>query len=120
LLVIATFLHGCAAFEGQVDCPSLDLKATKLAAEKDLDEAAKAFDQAIASCPRDASRLTSRGVLYAAMGHREKAAETLNEAVSVAQERGDACRADLAKAELAVINGSPPLSSLPSSCKSSR
>ena len=58
-------------------CEALDFEAIKLAHEKRLHEAGDVLDKAIAACSPDASRLTSRGVLFAAQGNKKRAEDTI-------------------------------------------
>lgn len=98
-------------------CEALDFEAIKLAHEKRLREAGDVLDKAIAACAPDASRLTSRGVLFAAQGNKKKAEDVINSAIRLAESNGDRCRADLSRAELAVIKGGEKLATPPESCR---
>src|SRR5258708_27429740 len=102
----------------QSSCESLDMQAIKLAGKNRLEEAAEVYDRAIAQCAPDASRLTSRGVLAAALGDKSKAAQFINRAMELADKHGNICRADMSRAELSVIRGGPQAKAVPESCKS--
>jgi len=105
---------------GVADCAQLDSVAIQFAQRHQLDEAGKAFDRAIAQCPASPERFTSRGVLYAAMGEKVKAAALINDAILLAERTGDECRADISRAELAMLNGGKRLDVLPKSCQDER
>ena len=98
-------------------CEALDFEAIKLAHENRLREAGDVLDKAIAACAPDASRLTSRGVLFAAQGNNKRAEDIINSEIQLAETNGDQCRADLSRAELAVIKGGEKFANAPESCK---
>ena len=101
----------------QSNCESLDTQAIKLARQNRLSEAAETLDTAIAQCSPDASRLTSRGVVAAALGDKPKAELFINRAIELAEKQGNTCRADMSRAELIVIRGGPQAKAVPESCK---
>ena len=106
--------------EDKASCEELDLRAIHLGGQRRLEEAAKLMDYAIGKCAPDASRLRSRGVLYAVMGDKRSAERLIGEAIKLSETRGDKCEADLSRGELAAINGEPVPTSPPSSCRQRR
>ena len=109
--------HKDAGVPGSESCSDLDGKAVELAGVGKVNEAAKLLDRAISSCPADARRLTQRGVLHAALGETADAERIIRDAIKLAEDSGDPRRAELSRAELAVVRGGSPLKELPQSCR---
>jgi hypothetical protein len=114
------FADGISTKEDKDSCEKLDLRAIHLSGQRRLQEAAKLMDYTIERCAPDASRLTSRGVLYAVMGDKGSAERLISEAIRFSEGRGDKCQADLSRAELAAIKGQPVPSRPPLSCSQKR
>ena len=118
-LCLGACTNGAHLESSSVKCEELDMQATRLAGEQRLEEAATMYDRAMSQCPADPSRMTSRGVLYALMGQRERAERLIYEAIELAESRGEYCRADLSRAEINVIRGGAQLKTAPKSCRTS-
>jgi tetratricopeptide (TPR) repeat protein len=106
--------------EDMSSCGAIDLQAIKLAGQRRLSEAAELYDRAIVTCPPDASRLSSRGVLASALGDKAQAERFILQAISLAERRGDNCTAAMAHYDLEVVRGGVPQNVVPENCRKTK